>query len=94
MEKGASIAETLADVLAGKSVDLTTVIRKQRAKPGARPEVRLRVFLDHVERCRRTIDAGDDSYGRCVVCGDDLGLVVLGEMPWADTCSACGITSY
>jgi RNA polymerase-binding transcription factor DksA len=44
--------------------------------------------LDQVEARRKLIDADDDKFGRCDVCGEDLGLPALGELPWADRCAA------
>ena len=42
--------------------------------------------LDQVEAQRKLIDADDDRYGRCDVCGFDLGFAAVGEVPWADRC--------
>jgi RNA polymerase-binding transcription factor DksA len=85
MKRGQALADILAELLAGKdktrSLDLLNA-----GKPGLRPEERARMALDQVEARRKLIDAGDDRYGRCDVCGEDLGLVALGEMPWADRC--------
>ena len=90
LRKGRAIAEKLAELLAGKGgpvrlSDLPAFARK----PGMRPEERLRAYLDHVENCRKLLDAGDDRFGRCTSCGEDLGLVALGDMPWADRCQKC-----
>ena len=59
-------------------------------RPGAESvlETALRWALDQVENRRKLLDARDDSYGRCEVCGEDLGELALGEMPWADRCRA------
>lgn len=56
-------------------------------KPGMRPEEGLRLALDQVERQRRLLDAGDERFGRCDRCGEDLGIVHLREIPWADRCA-------
>ena len=74
MKRGFALSTMLSDVLAGK--------------PGMRPEEKLRMALDQVEGRRKLIDANDDRYGRCDVCETDLGLACLGELPWADRCSA------
>ena len=87
MKKGQSVATTLAEVLANKGKKVDMVAFPERAKkPGLRPEERLRLFLDHIEGCRKQLDADDDGYGRCRHCGADIGIVALREMPWADVC--------
>lgn len=86
MKRGRDLSELLADVLAGKKPPALTALLT--AKPGMRPEEVLRMTLDAVEARRKLIDADDDRYGRCDICGEDLGLAALGEMPWADRCAA------
>jgi hypothetical protein len=88
MKRGQTLATLLADVLAGKSSPSIDAIL--RAKPGLRPEEALRLTLDQVEGRRKLLDAGDDRYGRCDKCGEDLGVYALNEMPWADACRAHG----
>lgn len=90
LRKGHKIATELSELLAGKGKrvrvgDLPVFARK----PGMRPEERLRAYLDHIEACRQLLDADDDRYGRCTACHADLGLVALGDMPWADRCQTC-----
>ncbi|WP_428265842.1 hypothetical protein [Haliangium sp.] len=92
LRKGKAIADELADFLAGKrgrGLLRTNLLPRSAHKPGMRPEERLRAYLEHVESRRRLLDAGDDRFGRCDVCGDDLGPAVLDQMPWADVCQAC-----
>jgi RNA polymerase-binding transcription factor DksA len=84
--RGQTLAELLAQVLAGKHPPQVAALLAD--KPGARPEEVLRRTLDQVEGRRALLDAGDDRYGRCDVCGVDLGEAALGEMPWADRCAA------
>lgn len=84
MSRGRVLATLLADVLAGKQPPQLAAL--MASKPGMRPEEIVRGALDQVERRRKQLDTGDDGYGRCDVCGLDLGLVALGEMPWADRC--------
>jgi hypothetical protein len=85
MARGLVLSTLLADVLAGKRPpQLEDLIS---GTPGKRPEEIVRGALDQVERRRKQLDAGDDRYGRCDVCGADLGLAALDEMPWADRCS-------
>lgn len=84
--RGRTLATLLADVLAGKRPP--SLAGLLAAKPGKRPEEVLRLALDQVESRRRLLDADDDRFGRCDVCGVDLGEAALGEMPWADRCQA------
>lgn len=76
----------LADVLAGKHPPRLEALLSER--PGARPEEVLRLALDQVEGRRKLIDADDDRYGRCDICGEDLGEAAMLEVPWADRCPA------
>jgi hypothetical protein len=86
MRRGATLATLLAEVLAGKRPPALAALLA--AKPGKRPEEVLRLALDQVEARRKLLDAGDDRFGRCDVCGVDLGAAALGELPWADRCAA------
>lgn len=86
MKRGRDLATLLADVLAGKRPPSLVSLLAQ--KPGKRPEEVLRLALDQVETRRRLLDAGDDRFGRCDVCAEDLGEAALGEMAWADRCAA------
>lgn len=85
MKRGFDLSTMLAEVLAGKK---PAGLAALAGKPGMRPEEKLRMALDQVEGRRKLIDTGDDRYGRCDVCSEDLGLARLGELPWADRCSA------
>jgi RNA polymerase-binding transcription factor DksA len=86
MRRGQSLATLLSEVLAGKQPPALAALLE--GKPGARPEEVLRRALDQVEGRRKLLDAGDDRYGRCDVCGVDLGAAALDELPWADRCAA------
>ena len=85
MARGRTLATMLSDVLAGKRPPSAQAILD--AKPGKKPEDVLRLALDQVEGRRHLLDANDDRFGRCDVCGVDLGEAALGEMPWADRCA-------
>jgi hypothetical protein len=86
MSRGMTLSTILSELLAGKRPpELTALVT---AKPGKRPEEVVREALDQVERRRKLLDAGDDRFGRCDVCGVDLGRPALDEMPWADRCVA------
>ena len=85
MRRGLDLATILSELLGGK--DKTSALAAmQVTKPGLKPEEAVRMALDQVEARRKLIDADDDRYGRCDVCGDDLGPLALGELPWADRC--------
>jgi RNA polymerase-binding transcription factor DksA len=85
MARGQKLATMLSEVLAGKEPPALSLVD---GKPGMRPEEKLRYALDQIEARRKLIDAGDDRYGRCDICGEDLGLPALEELPWADRCAA------
>ena len=86
LDRGQVLATLLSEVLAGKASEERVLAIVSGGKPGMRPAEKLRKALDQIERRRELLDAGDDRFGRCDVCGDDLGEDALGEMPWADRC--------
>jgi hypothetical protein len=88
LDRGRVIATLLSEVLAGKPVEARLTAMGIDGKPGMRPEEKLRLALDAIEGRRKLLDADDDRFGRCDVCGVDLGEAALGEMPWADRCRA------
>jgi hypothetical protein len=89
LDRGQAIATLLAAVLGGKDKTRAVDALGLNAKPGMKPEEILRAALENVERLRKLVEAGDDAYGTCHVCGTDLGgAVAMLEMPWADTCPA------
>lgn len=85
LARGRVIAGQLADLLAGKAPPPLSLAGLSQ-RPGLRPEEALRKALDQLEARRILLDADDDRYGRCDVCGQDLGPVRLTELPWADRC--------
>lgn len=88
LDRGLTLATLLSAVLAGKRpASLAALLA---ARPGKRPEEVLRLALAQVEAQRILLDAEDDRFGRCGVCGIDLGLAALGEVPWADRCHQHG----
>jgi hypothetical protein len=85
MRRGQTLSTLLAAVLGGKRPpELADLLAE---KPGMRPEEVLRLALERVERRRILLDTADDAFGRCDVCGVDLGAAAVREMPWADRCS-------
>lgn len=90
LSKGHQLATTLAEVLAGKNLDLSQLGDPRDSLFTKRPEERLRRFLDQVEARRRMLQANDPRYGHCDACGAPLGASALEQMPWADRCETCG----
>jgi len=86
LKKGAELNAKLVELLSGKQVDVDALLG--RTKPGESKEERLRRFLALVDGRIQAIRAG--SYGRCVTCGDGLPFADLEQIPWIDTCRACG----
>ena len=86
LERGRVLATLLSEVLAGKASEARLAFLE--GKPGERPAEKLRRALDQVERRRVLLDSGDERFGRCDICDEDLGEQALGEMPWADRCRA------
>lgn len=89
LDRGQVLATLLAEVLAGTASEARVrALLGNGGKPGMTPAEKLRWALDRVEARRKLLDAGDDRYGRCEICGEDLGELALGELPWADRCRA------
>ncbi len=86
MKRGQTLATILSELMAGKDKEASLAALGVGGKPGMTPEEKTRAALDAIEARRTLIDTDDDRYGRCDVCGEDLGLIVLGELPWADRC--------
>jgi hypothetical protein len=82
LAKGAEVARMLEDILAGKEVDLGAGIPDLGASD---KELRLRRFLDLIDRGIKRADAG--GFGRCAVCGETVEASVLDEAPWTDRCA-------
>jgi hypothetical protein len=88
MDRGMVLATLLSEAMSGKSGldDRRLTALGIGGKPGMTLREKLRWALDRVETRRELLDAGDDAYGRCEICREDLGALALGEMPWADRC--------
>jgi len=84
LHKGQDVADLLEELLSGKNVDLASL--PVPVAPGQDPELRLRNFLDQIDRAIKMFDT--DAYGRCQVCGTDLDRAALREQPWLATCPA------
>ncbi len=82
LHKGQDVAELLEAVLSGKEVDLASL--PVPSGPGQDPELRLRNFLEQIDRAIKAFDS--DAYGRCQLCGVDLDRGALQQQPWLATC--------
>ncbi len=83
---GAGVAARLADLLAGKDVDLADL---PFGGPGddANVEDRLRQMAASIQSALDRIAAG--SFGRCLDCAEPLARAVLSRSPWTARCSDC-----
>jgi RNA polymerase-binding transcription factor DksA len=86
LRRGQNLAELLAQVMAGKQPPQLAALLAE--KPGKRPDEVLREALAQVDGRRQLLDGDDDRFGRCDVCGADLGEAAVREVPWADRCAA------
>jgi hypothetical protein len=84
LHKGQDVADLLEAVLSGKDVDLGAL--PVPSGPGQDPELRVRSFLDQIDRAIKAFDT--DAYGRCQMCGVDLDRVAIQQQPWLATCPA------
>lgn len=82
--KGKELADLLAEVIAGKSPSGADALT---AQPGETKEEKLRRYLGVIQSRIDATFAG--TYGRCDECGEDIPLVELSELPWADRCGRC-----
>jgi RNA polymerase-binding transcription factor DksA len=85
LAKGRELAELLSALLAGKKVRVEDLIS---GTPGETPEEKLRRYLALVDGKITAIAAG--AYGRCDKCGNPIPDVELEQLPWAESCRACG----
>ena len=76
LKRGSTLATIIADLLAGKDRE-RQLAALGYLRPGLRPEEAARNALDQVEARRRLLVDGDDRYGRCDICGTDLGILSL-----------------
>ena len=82
LAKGSEIALRLEALLSKKEVKLTDLPPPK--KPDEDPELRLRRFLDQLDRGIKAF--GTERFGRCAVCGEALAAAALSETPWLETC--------
>jgi hypothetical protein len=87
LKHGRALTTLLAEVVSGK--DRTPLLEALGVlTPGTRPDEALRKALDRIERRRLLLVSDDARYGCCEICGIDLGVPALEEVPWADRCRA------
>ena len=84
LHKGQDVADMLAALLAGKDVDLGSL--PVPFGPGQDPELRLRNFLDQIDRAIKAFST--DGFGRCQFCGVDLDRRAVEQEPWLESCPA------
>jgi RNA polymerase-binding transcription factor DksA len=84
LHKGQDVADALEALMSGKEVDLASL--PAPTNPHESPELRLRKFLDQIDRAIKAFDT--DAFGRCEVCGANLARSDLQEKPWLATCPA------
>jgi hypothetical protein len=84
LHKGQDVADMLEALLAGKEVDLGSL--PAPSGPGQDKEIRLRSFLDQIDRAIKAFDT--DAFGRCRLCGIDLDRGALQQQPWLESCPA------
>ncbi|MEO1268780.1 MAG: hypothetical protein AAFX99_11825 [Myxococcota bacterium] len=90
LRKGGQIAKKLADLLAGKDVQLVELADlRGRGGPNLRAEQKLRAYLDLINERRQALEAKDGTYGVCAICGAPLSWAELDQMPWATQCRDC-----
>ena len=82
LHKGQDVADMLEAVLSGREVDLASL--PVPLGPGQDPELRLRSFLEQIDRAIKAFDS--DAFGRCQFCGVDLDHASLAQQPWLATC--------
>jgi RNA polymerase-binding transcription factor DksA len=84
LHKCQDVADLLEAALEGKEVDLVSL--PVPSGPDQDPVLRIRQFLDQIDRAIKRFDT--DDFGRCEVCGVDLDRAALQRQPWLATCSA------
>jgi RNA polymerase-binding transcription factor DksA len=82
-----AVSQELARLLARQSPTMADVKLPQEQKPGLKPEERLRLFLDSIERARSRL--GTPEWGRCQECGQPLPDAALEDTPWLEVCARC-----
>ena len=85
-KKGWDVAQKLQELKARKNVSLSDFL-KDMGDDKESPEVRLRRYLDLINRSRGRIQNGP--YGLCLSCGRPFLEAELDEMPWVELCRAC-----
>ena len=86
-KKGWDVAQKLQELKARKNVSLSDFLKDDGGDPKEPPEVRLRRFLDLINRARARLR--DGPYGLCLECSAPFKPAQLDEMPWVELCHAC-----
>ena len=86
-EKGLGVATRLADLMAGKEVDMADLGDLRGLDLIDMKEMRLRTFLNQINAARTRLGSAD--YGKCLNCGSLFSDATLDETPWIENCSTC-----
>ncbi|PIE16877.1 MAG: hypothetical protein CSA66_07010 [Proteobacteria bacterium] len=82
LSKGKEVSDKLAEVLAGKDVELSDFELVQRGEPAETKDKRLRRLLDHLMSRLRAVD--DPRFGYDEARRGFVAVVELDEAPWLD----------
>lgn len=86
-KKGWAVAQKLMAVKARQNLDLSDIKGATMDDLDEPPEVRLRRYLDQINRARARLQSGE--YGSCLQCGAPFSAGQLDEMPWVELCAPC-----
>jgi RNA polymerase-binding transcription factor DksA len=82
LRKGGEVAAALSALLDHKEVDLASLPPPRH--PDDDPELRLRRFLDQIDRAIKAFDT--ERYGKCALCGAPIDSRTLADRPWTELC--------
>jgi RNA polymerase-binding transcription factor DksA len=86
-EKGLAVATKLANLMAGKEVDLSELGDLRGLDLIDMKEMRLRDFLKQINAARQRL--GTREFGHCVACKSPFDDATLNETPWIEHCVEC-----
>ncbi|MDX9720484.1 MAG: hypothetical protein RBU37_07045 [Myxococcota bacterium] len=89
VKKGAELASQLADVLAGKKLELFSMPISQGELRKRKIEQRLRQYLSLVNQQRQRLDQAAPEFGHCEQCERPFSFEELWEQPWLQCCPDC-----
>jgi RNA polymerase-binding transcription factor DksA len=86
-EKGLAVATKLADLMAGKEVDLSELGDLRGLDLIDMKEMRLRDFLKQINAARKRLPTSE--FGHCTTCTSPFDDPTLNETPWIEHCLEC-----